>query len=73
MNVHLSPSYVSIIGGIVTQNVVMISKTTMTTPNNNLTNANKIIGDINTKSGGVGPSIGGQGPKAAFNHVMEFF
>jgi hypothetical protein len=60
-------------GGIVTQNVVMILKTTMTTPNNNLANENKITSDINTKSGGVGPSTGGQGPKLAFNHVMEFF
>jgi len=73
VNVHWSPNYVSIIGGIMTQNVVMISKTTMTTPNNNLASGNKITSDINTKSGGVGTSTGGQGPKATFNHVMEFF
>jgi hypothetical protein len=51
----------------------MISKTTTTTPNNNLVNGNKITNDISIKSGGVGPSTGGQGPKATFNHVMEFF
>jgi len=51
----------------------MISKTTTTTPNNNLVNGNKKTNDISIKSGGVGPSTGGQGPKATFNHVMEFF
>jgi hypothetical protein len=73
VNVHWSPNYVSIIGGIVTQNVVMLSKITTTTPNNNLANGNKNTSDISIKSGGVGPSTGGQGPKAAFNHVMKFF
>jgi hypothetical protein len=73
VNVHWSPNYVSIIGGIVTQNFVMILKTTTTTPNNNLANGNKITTNINTKIGGVGPSTGGQGPKLSFNHVMEFF
>jgi hypothetical protein len=51
----------------------MISKTTTTTPNNNLVNRNKITNDISIKSGGVGPSTGGKSPKATFNHVMEFF
>ncbi len=73
LNVHWSPNYVSIIGGIVTQNVVMLSKTTTITPNNNLVNGNKNTSDISIKSGGASPSTNGQGPKATFNHVMEFF